>query len=228
MERTTIRDVALEAELSIATVSRVINNIGTVSEENRNKVLAAIKRTNYYSNITASNLKRNSSNLIGVIIPNVTNDYFMQIIKGLEDTFDNQNRVLYIISSNDNPVNERNILKRFLENSVEAVILATTGGNDLFIEELVALGLKIILIDRQVNSASNINFVGEENFQNAYQLTKTFLEKITQPIVVMGGLKNLSVGRDRLTGTISALKKKKEIYDLLDGKYTEDGGENLF
>ncbi|KAF1302628.1 MULTISPECIES: LacI family DNA-binding transcriptional regulator [Enterococcus] len=227
-KRTTIRDVATEAQLSIATVSRVINNLGTVSEDNKNKVLEAIKRTNYYSNMTASNLKRNSSNIVGIVIPNVTNEYFMQIIKGLEDTFSKQKYVLYIASSNDNPVHEKNILKKFLENNVEAVILATTGENDSFIEELATTGLKIISIDRQVEKASNISFVGEANFQNAYKLTKKFLENVTQPIVIVNGLQNLSVGNDRLCGTISALEEVGEDYSILDGNYTEKGGEILF
>lgn len=227
MKRTTIRDVALEAQLSIATVSRVINNLGTVSDENKKRVLEAIKQTNYYSNRTASNLKRNKSNLIGVIIPNVTNEYFMQIIKGLEDTFNKKNYVLYIASSNNSPVQEKNILKKFLENNVEAVILATTGGNDLFIEELASIGLKIISIDRKIKKASNISFVGEDNFQNANQLAKRFLEKVAQPIVVMSGLQSLSVGNDRLNGVLLALKEKEEKYYLVDGKYTEKGGQTV-
>jgi len=71
-----IVDVAKEANVSVATVSRVVNNIPLVNEETRERVLAAIKRTGYKPNAIARSLKIQRTNTIGIMIPDITNPYY--------------------------------------------------------------------------------------------------------------------------------------------------------
>lgn len=226
-KRPTIRDVAQEAGVSIATVSRVINDFGTVSPDNKRKVSKAIKKLNYFANTTASNLKRNSSNLIGIVIPTVTNEYFMEIIKGIEDFFEDDNYVLYIASSDDNSEKERKIIKKLLENNVEYIVVATTGGNETYFENLLEIGIKIIAVDRRIIQSYRKNFIGEDNYKNARSLAQTIAPEADGTVAVVGGLNNLSVGQKRLLGTTDRLEEYGISYTIYDGKFTELGGEQV-
>ena len=80
----TIKDVAKEANISVTTVSRVLNNRGYISEETKEKVYAAMKRINYQPNEVARSLSKQSSNTIGVIVPHVSHPYFAELISNLE------------------------------------------------------------------------------------------------------------------------------------------------
>lgn len=224
--RPTIRVVAEEANVSIATVSRVINNIGTVTDENKEKVIEAIKKVKYYSNTTASNLKRNSSNVVGVVIPTLTNNYFMEVIKGIEDQFQNEDYILYIVSSNDSPKHERRILQKLFENNTEVLIIATSGGNEDFIQELAAMGQKIISIDRRILQSDKFCFVGEDNYNNSYELANKFISEFPmEKVVVVGGLLNLSVGKKRKHGAEKAISDLKLESIFIDGGFTSEGGK---
>ena len=80
----TITDVAKKSGVSLATVSRVLNNSGYVKDETRERVLNVIKDTNYSPSAIARSLSKNKTNTIGVIVPDITNSYFGEIIKGLD------------------------------------------------------------------------------------------------------------------------------------------------
>ena len=78
-----IQDIARLANVSVATVSRVINNNDNVKEETRNRINRIIKENNYYPNLIARNLSKNENNTIGVIIPDIKNLYFASIMDGI-------------------------------------------------------------------------------------------------------------------------------------------------
>ncbi|HFD1784480.1 LacI family DNA-binding transcriptional regulator [Enterococcus faecium] len=175
MNRITIKEVAKLAGVSIATVSRVINNIDTVSEKNKKKVDKAIHDLNYFSNKTAANLKKSSSNIIGIIIPTLTNEFFMHLLKGIEDHFNRSDYVFYIASSDDNPKKEEAALRKLYESNAEIIVLATIGNNEKFIQELIKMRANIIGVDRLIDTDQSIDFIGETNQSSAYKLTINFL-----------------------------------------------------
>ncbi|GCF93558.1 LacI family transcriptional regulator [Enterococcus florum] len=229
LKRVTIKDVAKHANVSTATVSRVVNGIGTVTDDNRKKVQESIKELNYFSNTLASNLKKNSSNVVGIVIPTFTNEFFMQVIKGIEDHFRHSEYVFYIASSDDKPEKERAILKKLLESNAEAVVLSTIGGNDQFIEELRQLNMYIISVDRYIENKDPMDYICENNQESAYQLTKEFLkEKPSNEIVVLGGHEELSIGQERLLGTKQALKEEEILFHYIDGQYSEETAKQVF
>src|SRR5690625_2350828 len=89
MANPTIKDIAREAGVSIASVSRVLNREGYASNAMRKKVLRTAEELNYFANDIAKSLKTNKTNTIGVLIPDIANPFFMNISKGLEDAIDN-------------------------------------------------------------------------------------------------------------------------------------------
>src|SRR3712207_1200633 len=80
-----IKDVAREAGVSIATVSRVLNDIDVVNEETKKKVLAAIDKLGYRPNIVARSLKTQKTSTIGIIIPDISSQFYPEIVRGAED-----------------------------------------------------------------------------------------------------------------------------------------------
>ena len=80
-----MKDVAREAGVSLGTVSNVLNNKNTVLPENQKKVLKAVERLRFRSNIVARNLKTKSSTDIGLIIPNINNPFYPELARGVED-----------------------------------------------------------------------------------------------------------------------------------------------
>lgn len=229
LKRVTIKDVAKHANVSIATVSRVVNDIGTVTDENKKKVQKSIKELNYFSNTLASNLKKNSSNVVGIVIPTFTNEFFMQVIKGIEDHFDHTEYVFYIASSDDKPEKERAILKKLLESNAEAVVISTIGGNDEFIEELRQLNMYVISVDRRIENEYPMDYICENNRESAYLLTKELLKvEAIKDIVVLGGHEDLSIGIERLEGAKKALSEAGRDFSYYDGHYSEEQAKELF
>src|SRR5699024_4670477 len=105
MTKPTIKDIASLSNVSVSTVSRVLNNSGYASDIVKRKVHKAAKELNYQPNAVAKSLKSNQTNTIGVIIPDISNSYFMDISKGIEDRIDKHYNIIFC-SSNENPEKE--------------------------------------------------------------------------------------------------------------------------
>ncbi|MGM0879823.1 MAG: LacI family DNA-binding transcriptional regulator [Bacillota bacterium] len=104
MVKATIKEVAAEAKVSTATVSRVLNNSLRVSDEARRRVSEAIAKLHYEPSAIARSLKQDKTFMIGIIVPDITNPYFMEISKGIEDTVQQSGFQLMFCSSDENSV----------------------------------------------------------------------------------------------------------------------------
>jgi LacI family transcriptional regulator len=219
LSNVTIKDIAEKAEVSTATVSRVLNNSGYASPENKEKVLSVAKELNYRPNGIARSLKMHKTNTIGIIIPDISNPYFMKISKGIEDTIQKKDYILIFASGDENPVKEEKTLKVFLENRVEAIVLATSSDNHETISRIQEAGVPVVLIDRKLESQkANLDLVVEDNVNGAYQLTKHLIQQGHCHIGVINGSLTVSTGRERYEGYQKAMKE----FDL------EEHGDFIF
>lgn len=201
----------------------------TLFRKKTKKVDKAIHDLNYFSNKTAANLKKSSSNIIGIIIPTLTNEFFMHLLKGIEDHFNRSDYVFYIASSDDNPKKEEAALRKLYESNAEIIVLATIGNNEKFIQELIKMRANIIGVDRLIDTDQSIDFIGETNQSSAYKLTINFLtEKKIKNIALLGGYEYLSIGYERKKGVEKALDEKKIPFTYYDGQYSEVTAKNLF
>ncbi|GAB2572193.1 LacI family DNA-binding transcriptional regulator [Gracilibacillus alcaliphilus] len=208
----TIKDIAREAGVSTATVSRVLSNKGYASDDIRKKVLAVAKQLNYRQNSIAKSLKMHKTNLIGVIIPDISNPYFMKISKGIEDVVQEKGYNLLFMSGDENPHKEEKQLKLLLEHRVDAIIIATSGKNDELISSIHENDTPVILIDRKLEAGNEkMDFVVENNFEGAYQLTSYLIRQKHKLIGVVNGSLNVSTGVERFSG----YKKAMEDYAIV-------------
>ncbi len=146
----TIRDVARDAGVSVATVSHVINDSRNVSPSTRKRVLAAIEKLRYRRDGVARSLRRNKTGTLGVMISDITNPYFSDLFRGIEDTVygfrEKQNFIL--CNTEEDPAKERMYLDVLLEKRVDGLIVAPAGGNSDYFAELAASGLPFVFVDR--------------------------------------------------------------------------------
>jgi len=229
MANPTIKDIAREAGVSIASVSRVLNNDGYASESMRKKVLKTANELNYYVNDIAKSLKTNKTNTIGVLIPDIANPFFMNIAKGLEDTIEETKFNLIFTSGMENIEKEKELLQLLIEKRVDGIVLATAGLNADLMNNILTGNIPIVLVDRKIEGLSNVaDWVIEDNFAGAYQLTKRLVEDGHKKIGVISGLLRVSTGIERIKGFESFMKEAQLEIDskyIFQGDYSEEAGK---
>ena len=119
----TMADVAREAHVSVATVSRLLNNQGTVSPDTAKRVYAAIAKLSYEPNILARNFRRNESRVMLILSPNVTNPYYAHILSGIGDAATKLGYSALICNTEDDPVREREALEMLKRRRADGAIL---------------------------------------------------------------------------------------------------------
>jgi LacI family transcriptional regulator len=230
LNNVTIKDIAKEAGVSTATVSRVLSKNGYASDDVRDRVALAVKRLNYQPNAIARSLKKDRTNTIGVVIPDIANPYFMQISKGIEDTVYQSGYNLIFGSGDENSEKERKILKVLFEQRVDAIVLATSGENEDLVNQIREANVPIILVDRKIeDQLEKFDLVVEDNTEAAYQLTKNLIALGHTKIGVVNGSLNVSVGVERFEGYRKAMKEHtlSENPELVyNGHFTQEDGVN--
>jgi len=230
MADVTIKDVAKKAGVSIATVSRVINNNYNVSPEIKEKVLRAIEELNYYPNSVARSLKNDSmTHTIGFLVSDISNNYFTIMAKAVEEVIHKEGYSLIVCSTNDIKERESVYLKLLLSKKVDGLILNTTGENDDFITEL-SERLPIVLVNRRIY---NLNFKGDfidsDNIEGTYKLVTHLLALGHRKIGVINGTLSVSTGRERFKGFERAMSEVGIYVDesypyRYDGNFTMESG----
>lgn len=205
MTKVTIKEVARKANVSTSTVSRVLNNNYPVSEEVRDEVLRCMKELNYQPNGIARSLKNSKTQMIGFVVADIANPYFMQIAKAMESVISNENHSLVFCSSDGIPQKERKLLELLNEKRVEAMVIASSDPDGLYIKQLVDQGMPVVLIDRKLKGVDT-DVVVEDNFNAAYQLTEYLIKSGHRKIAIINVALSISVGLERFDGFKEAMK----------------------
>lgn len=122
MKSTTIIDVAKKAQVSVATVSRVVNGNYPVKDSTRRKVLEAIKELKYIPNIQARELNTQRSSIIGIIVPSLFNTFFAEVVNGIESFTASSGYSLLLTYTKDNPISEKRCMNELLMRNVSGII----------------------------------------------------------------------------------------------------------
>jgi DNA-binding LacI/PurR family transcriptional regulator len=227
MNRTTIKDVARYAGVSIATVSRVINSNYYVSPGLRKKVNTAIAKTGYYPNSIARSLKFSSTFTIGFIVFNISNKYFMTLAKSIEDVVSRENYNLILCSTEGEMGKELLHLRNLASKKIDGLIITSTGGNEDTIVELSA-GIPTVLLHRRLyRSGYHGDFVDSNNKQGGYTLTRHLLDAGHRAVAVINGPGNLSSAIERYSGYKRALREqgiKLNRSLIYEGDYSFESG----
>lgn len=134
----TIADVAKEAGVSVATVSRVINKNGPVSPKSLEKVNMAIARLNYQPNVWGRRLRRKESRMILIFVPNIRNPYYASIVSGIEDTARNANYGTMLCITNQDKMREQEFIELLYNGQADGAVFLYSDKNDRGIKKLSA------------------------------------------------------------------------------------------
>lgn len=156
IKKPTIYDVAKAANTSIATVSRIINNKNyPIKEELVKRVKKEVKNLNYTPNFIGKQLKSKRSNDIGVIIPNITNEFYPQLILGIEHTARKNGYNVLLCNSQRNPTNERDFLESLFQKQVQGIIISSLEKNHNYLKKFISNNAKIVIFDQDIDIDCN-------------------------------------------------------------------------
>ncbi len=204
----TITDIAKKSGVSLATVSRVLNNSGYVKDSTREKVLNAIKDTNYTPSAIARSLSKSETNTIGVIVPDITNSFFGEIIKGISEVAEKYKLNIILFNTNDNLEKELNALDLLKGQRIKGVIMTPNfGGDELnskYVNKLESLDIPLVLVAADVKY-SNLNGVFVDNMKAAFEATNILIKEGHTKIGIVKGQKASQPVLDMFMGFQKAL-----------------------
>jgi LacI family transcriptional regulator len=186
MKKLTIKKIAELTGVSTATVSKVLNNTGRYSEETKKKILDIVQEYDYRPNAVAKSLRTRRSKTIGVIVPDITNEFFSQIVLAIENYCGPKGYSVFICNTAENGEKELHYIKELEVKGVDGLIYLI-GSDELF---NVETNLPVVCIDRKPK-VHNAAFITSDNFQGGYLAASELIEK---------GCKTLLLIRDYRVG----------------------------
>ncbi|MCT4543422.1 MAG: LacI family transcriptional regulator [Vallitalea sp.] len=211
MANVTIKDIANKANVSSTTVSRVLNNNGYVKDETRKIILDTIKEMNYVPNAIARSLSKCQTNIIGVMVPDLSNPFFSEVVKGISVVADKNDLNIILCDTNENLLDkEIKYLKMLKEQRIRGLIITPTSEDNKYNSEyltlLEGLGIPIVLVDRDVKHSS-FDGVFVDNIKGSFDGTEALIKAGHKKIAIIAGPTTSKPGRDRLRGYKKALLK---------------------
>lgn len=202
----TMKDVARLADASIATVSAVINGKGTTSPQMKRRVEAAMKALDYRPDHLARSLKTGRSKVVGVLVPDVSNPFFIEAMCGVEETARSRGYSVILSNSNEDPNREQENLGVLYSHRVDGVVLASVAGHVADTRSRHR-AVPIVLIDRLPAAPFAGQAVIIDNAGAGYAATRHLIELGHERIAIIAGRVDLSLGRDRVAGFRLAMQE---------------------
>jgi DNA-binding LacI/PurR family transcriptional regulator len=209
----TIKDIAREAGVSPSTVSRVLSGKAKISPETTKRVMEAIEKLGYIPNASAKSLVMKKAYSVGIFMPRrleqtLTSTFFDQVVSGICSYINNTE--YEIVLSIVPPEKEKESLERLIKSrKVDGFILLTSRINDYAIKYLRNLKFPFVLIGSPDKDKDYVNWVDSDNKKAAFDATEYLIRLGHTQIGFLGGMENLVLTQDRLSGYKSALSKYK-------------------
>ncbi len=203
-----MQDVAREADVSIATVSRVFNKQSYVNKETEKKVLRVAKRLDYRPDRVARRMRVKSTDslIIGLILADMENPFFTEIARGVEDVaYKNKNAVM-VSNSDEKPDKEKFYLDTMISERISGLIIAPTTNNYETIQKISEDGYPVVCVDRHPEQLI-LDTVTINNEQGAYLAVKRLIELGHKRIGIINGLPRLTTTTERFEGYRKAMRE---------------------
>ncbi|QES88803.1 LacI family DNA-binding transcriptional regulator [Rhizosphaericola mali] len=224
-EITTIKDIAKTLGLSTSTVSRALRDSYEISDETKQKVLEYANKINYKPNPIALSLKERRTYTIGVVLSEIANNFYSQIIDGVDAIAIKKGYQVVISQTHESFELQKMIISNFGSRAIDGLLVAlsadTTDIN--YLKDLQASGLPIVFFDRITNEI-NTHKVVIDNYQSSFTITENLLKKGKKKIVHITNSAHLPNMMERLAGYKAALEKYGIQFDPNLVRYTRETG----
>ena len=203
----TILDVAEVARVSRATVSLVLRQSPLVADETRERVQHAISTVGYVYNRGAAQLRSGVSGTIGVIVPEVTNPFYAELLSGIDESLDADGRLCFVANSTDSPERQERFIRRIRERGVEGIIIcAAEGTPPLLLKQMREWNLPVVQILRSIDGDAG-DFVAPDFAMGTRIAVEHLVSRGHSRIALMPSAKNTSAARDRVSAFTTAVRE---------------------
>jgi LacI family transcriptional regulator len=226
----TIAEVARRARASTGTVSNVIRGTVTVSPALRARVEAAIRDLDFHPNEIARSLKVNQTNMLGMVVPDVTNPFFPQIMRGAEDRALERGFLLVTANTDEQIERECRVISALRSRRVDGILLTPTRGEDSdHIRRTIESGIPVVCLDRAPVGVKT-DAVLLDNQRGSQECVRHLIRIGYRRIACITGPLALGVARERLQGYENGLREaavevRKDL--ILEGDFFENSGYRL-
>jgi len=199
----TLRDVAARARVSSATASRVVNGSPVVSRDARARVLAAIHELHYAPNSIATSLRRRTTMTVGLLIPDITNQFFAEVARVAEFEFREAGYSCFFCDTAGDVVTERQYAELFRNRRVEGLLVISSDPTAAFFDDLARRGPAVVLVDRPRSDL--VDSVRVDNADGVLQAVAHLTARGRRRLAILAGPQSLLPARERLDAFLQGL-----------------------
>jgi len=205
--RCTISDIARIAKVSKATVSRVINNKSEgVSPETAQRIREIIEELGYRPNSLARSIANSRAKMLGLVIPDITNPFFPNLVRGIEDYANSCGYTVFLCNTDNNPEKEEQYLLSLIDKRVDGIILVSTTSQSCTLEQLHKYNIPFVLVDRPLTNEYIDLGVYANNYKGVYTAVEYLIGCGHRDIAFLGGTRKVITTTERFEGYRDALR----------------------
>ncbi|WP_301107729.1 LacI family DNA-binding transcriptional regulator [Sporosarcina sp.] len=217
-----IRDVAQKAGVSVATVSRYLNNKGYISEEAKRVISAAIQELDYRPSLVARSLNTKQAMFIGLIVPDIVNPFFPELARAVEDVALAYDYTIVLCNSDEKIEKEIHYLNTLQQKYVSGFIVAASQADA---SHYTNLNVPIVAIDRRIHPS--IPIVATDNREGARMGTEHLLQNGCRRLLCMKGPAGLGPADDRFSGFMDAVEGKDIEIEIVECPFQFEASEEV-
>jgi len=199
-----LKEIAEQLGVSVSTVSRVLNGKDRVSAQTREKVKDALAKADYKPNDMARALRGKPSNAIGIVVGDISNDFFAKIVKGAENAAMQRGYTALVCNTDSEPDRVRESVRVLLSKRVSGIVMASVDFENAAMDQ--GTDTPIVYIDNLPENTDNYNSVSIDNELASRQLTEYLISRGHRRIAILAGSPLESSGRGRLAGWKAAME----------------------
>ncbi len=207
-KRTTIYDIAKKLNIAASSVSRALSNTGNINEATRKLILKTADDLNYKRNIIASNLRKGESKTIGVVVPYINQNYFANVIAGIEEVSYQKGYNLIICQSNESQDKEIQCINTLINQHVDCIIISISVDtyDHKHLQNVLDNNIELIQFDRVADELETLKVINDNELAS-FEAVSHMIEQGYKRIGLLEGPQNLDIFRQRKSGYLNALKE---------------------
>ncbi|PWK79111.1 LacI family transcriptional regulator [Mucilaginibacter oryzae] len=230
VKRTTIYDIAAKLGITASSVSRALNNSSQVNEKTRELIIKTADELNYKRNTLASNLRKGHSKTIGVVVPRINQNFFSNVIAGIEETTYQKGYNLIICQSGEVHDKEIQCVNTLINQHVDCIVISVSADSYDYqhLQNVLDHGIQLIQFDRVAEELETLKVIND-NEQASFEAVAHMIDNGYKRIALLEGPQNLNIFRQRKNGYLRALADRKvPIIDelIIENAWTKELGAN--
>lgn len=234
-KQTTIRDVAREAGVSVATVSRYLNNNGYISQKAEMKIREVMERLNYHPNEIARGLAKKKTRTIALIIPDITNPFFPELVVAIEEVAKSKGYSIILVNTQAGDMDDNHFWKQLQNRYVDGFILASFEMSEKVVKAIEKLKIPFVRIDRAAEN-NTFDSIGLDNYKGAKLAVDHLIEVGCKKIAHISGPGSFPPSSERKRGYVETVTDRamrngiaspEDSVIVYEGDFTLESGKLL-